>query len=182
MKSNHKIPIELELHINSFLKPDENERMGFFSRNHKKDCTYQQKKGVLSPDRKFIILNNVTDTFDNTKTSLVFEKELLMNSPLFDNESFSFVDNIKIGLTGANSKYYEPIIQTFLNAHENKKQSILRLLFNKKHFKGDILFLNGDRNLITRYNVRFVSNTEFLKIVNHDELIRLRQNPNFRRR
>lgn len=177
----NKIPNELELQIDSFLKRDENKRMGFFSRNQKQDCIYKQE-GVVSPDRKFIILNNVTDRYDKTKTTLVFEKNLLMNSPLFDSDSFCFLDNIYIGLTSTNSKYYEPIYQTFLTVDEEKKDSILRLLFDKKYFKGHILFLDGDRNLITRDNVRFVSNTQFLKIENHDELISLRQNPNFRRR
>ena len=139
---------------------------------------HNKKKGILSPDEKYIILENVSNRFDKTVTKLIFEKELLMNSVLFDNESFCFVANIFIGLTYYNSRSYEPIYQTFLY-DENKKQSLLRLLFNKKHFKGKIIFKNGDRNLITKENVLFVSNANFLKMENHEELTTLQQNPNF---
>ena len=56
---------------------------------------------------------------------------------------------------------------------------VLEVLFDKKFFKGRTLFLNGDRNFITRDNVRFLSEKAFLKIENHRELITLRRNPNF---
>lgn len=175
----NEIPVELELYINRFLKVDENKRMGFFTKNIKKECVQQRQRGILSSDEKFIILENVSDNYDGTKTNLVFEKELLMDSPLFDNESFCFLHKIYIGLREAKSKYYEPIFTTSLNEHEQNEQTVLRVLFDKKFFKGRTLFLNGDRNFITRDNVRFLSEKAFLKIENHRELITLRRNPNF---
>ena len=58
-------------------------------------CSTTSKRD-LSSDEKFIILENVSDNYDGTKTNLVFEKELLMDSPLFDNESFCFLHKIYI--------------------------------------------------------------------------------------
>lgn len=174
-----QLPVELELHINRFLKVDENKRMGFFTKNKKQECVNRFQKGILSSDEKFIILEDVSDCCNRTKTNIVFEKKLLLDSPLFDNESFCFVHDIYIGLQNSNSKYYEPIFITVLNEHEQIKQTVLRVLFNKKHFKGRIMFLNGNRNFITRDNVRFLSEAAFLKIENHEQLITLRRNPNF---
>lgn len=176
----NQLPVELELHINSFLKMDENKRMGFFTKNKKKECVHRFKKGILSSDEKFIILEDVKDSCNKTRTNIVFEKELLMDSPLFDNESFCFVHNIFIGLPyGNQSKYYEPIFLTFLNESENSKKSVLRELFDKKGFKGRFVFKNGNRNCITRDNVLFLSPTEFDKREKHEQLITLRRNPNF---
>jgi hypothetical protein len=175
-----QLPVELELHINRFLKVDENKRMGFFTKNKKKECVYRCKKGILSSDEKFIILEDVSDDYDGTKTNLKFEKELLMDSPLFDNESFRFLDKIYIGLPyGNQSKYYEPILKTVLNEGEQIKKSVLRVLFDRKDFRGHIVFKNGNRNFITRDNVRFLSRTAFLKREKHEQLITLRRNPNF---
>ena len=175
-----QLPVELELHINSFLKVDENKRMGFFTENKKKESVYRFKKGILSPDEKFIILEDVNDNYDGTKTNIVFEKELLLDSPLFDNESFCFVDEIYIGLPNSKqSQYYEPIFITFLNEREQIKKSVLRVLFDRKDFRGRFVFKNGNRNFITRDNVLFLSRTEFLKREDHEQLITLRRNPNF---
>lgn len=153
--------------------------MGFFTENKKKECVYRFKKGILSPDEKFIILEGVKDDYDGTKTNLKFEKELLMDSPLFDNESFCFVDEIYIGLPyGNQSQYYEPIFITYLK-REKIKKTVLRVLFDKKGFRGRFVFKNGNRNFITRDNVQLLSRTEFLKREKHEQLITLRRNPNF---
>ena len=177
----NQLPVELELHINSFLKVDENKRMGFFTENKKKECVHRFKKGILSSDEKFIILEDVNDSCNKTKTNkLYFEKELLLDSPLFDNESFCFVGEIYIGLSNSKqSKYYEPIFITDLNENEQIKKSVLRVLFDKKRFRGRIVFLNGNRNCITRDNVLFLTETEFRKREDHEQLITLRRNPNF---
>ena len=66
-----------------------------------------------------------------------------------------------------------------MNEREQIKKSVLRVLFDRKDFRGRFVFKNGNRNCITRDNVLFLSRTEFDKREKHEQLITLRRNPNF---
>ena len=112
--------------------------MGVFSENHKLHANYNRKVDV-SDDGKYIHIHNVRDWSDiSNKKTLTFEKELLWNSPLFDNETFCSLGDIAIGFSSQSSKYYEPIFKF----HESDTcRSVLRFLFHKKVL-GDTSFLS----------------------------------------
>ena len=153
-----QFPTELQGIIQSFLTPPgTNKKMGVFSENHKLHANYNRKVDV-SDDGKYIHIHNVRDWSDiSNKKTLTFEKELLWNSPLFDNETFCSIGDIAIGFT-SQSKYYEPIFKF----HESDTfRSVLRFLFYKKGFRGHIIFINGNRNFISYDNVKFISKKEF---------------------
>ena len=82
----------------------------------------------MSDDGDYIHIHNVTDWSNfNHKRILTFEKKLLLNSPLFDNESFCFLERIAIGCTYQTCKYYEPV---FKLDKSDAWRSILRYLFH----------------------------------------------------
>lgn len=157
------LPVELQFSIQSFLPPSvSNRRMGQFVGAFKKYADYS-RKGILSDDGNYIHIHNVPYLSNYRKReTLTFEKNLLLQSPLFDNETFCFVEKISIGYTYALSKYHEPLykIETFGKTWK----SILRFLFDKKNFHGHVIFKNGNRNLISYDNVQFVSEKEFLDL------------------
>lgn len=154
-----RLPTELQGIIQSFLTPHEtNKKMGVFSDNSKINVNYN-RKADMSDDGKYIHIHNIIDLSNlNYKRTLTFEKKLLLNSPLFDNETLCFLEKIAIGFTSQSSKYYEPVFQL---PKSDAWMSILRYLFNKKGFKGHIIFINGNRNFISYDNVKFISKKEF---------------------
>jgi hypothetical protein len=173
--TKQSIPEELEDCINSFLKADENKRMGCFFQDKKIKARYGEK-GYLSEDGNYICVPNVTDTFEREQKTMIFEKDLLLNSPLFDNESFRLIEIFHISCTNAHSKFYEPVFKIF-GGYDEAPLSVLRFLFNRRGFKGYIIFRNQNRNFISRENVQFLSNHEYSKL--KSPVTTLNRNPNF---
>jgi hypothetical protein len=173
-----QLPMELDSHINSFVQGDRNKRSGCFYQDMKLKSSYT-KKGYLSDNKKYICIPNIYDSFEKDKKTIIFEKTLLCNSCLFDTESFCLIDTFQIRYTTAHSKFFEPIFVYHRDSDETPK-SVLRFLFNRKGFKGYIIFENGNRNFITKDNVRFISMQEFSTV--KDTVTTLNPNPNFHSR
>ena len=72
---------------------DEDEKNGIFHQEDEANCVHRFQRGILSSDENFIIFENVSDCCNRTKTNIVFEK-IIIGQPLFDNESFCFVQNL----------------------------------------------------------------------------------------
>lgn len=173
--TKQSLPEELEDCINLYLKGDENKRMGCFFQDKKIKARYG-KKGYLSEDGKYICVPNVTDSFEREQKTMIFEKDLLLNSPLFDNDSFCFLEIFHISCTCSHSKFYEPVFKIF-GGFDEPPTSVLRFLFDRKGFKGYIIFRNQNRNFISRDNVQFLSKHEFSKL--KSPVTTLNRNPNF---
>ena len=172
------LPMEIEDYIGSFLKRDKNTQMGCFVEDRKKNALYT-KKGYLSDDGKYIHVPNISDLFERKSQTLIFEKNLLWNSALFDNESFCLIDTFYIGCTFAHSKFYEPVYK-ISPCCQRPPVSVLRFLFDRKGFKGYIIFKNNNRNFISRENIQFLSAKEYERL--EQPVTTLKLNPNFHSR
>ena len=174
--SQKTLPNELEFFIGTFMKGEQNKRIGCFFQDQKIKAKYT-KKGYLSKDGKFIFVPNIYDSFDKEMKTMIFEKNLLCNSPLFDNESFCLIELFNISFTNAYSKFYEPVFKVF-HGYDEKPISVLRFLFNRKGFKGYIIFRNKNRNFISSDNIDFISSHEYSK--SKSPFTTLQPNPRFR--
>ena len=174
----HTLPMEIEDYIGSFLEKHKNTRFGCFLQDRKTKAQYT-KKGYLSDDGKYIHVPNISDLVERKKQTLIFEKNLLWDSSIFDNESFCLLDSFYIGCTYTHSKFYEPVFKVSPYS-DRQPTSVIRFLFNRKGFKGYIIFKNKNRNFISRDNIQFLSTQKYEQLT--EPVTTLHFNPNFRSR
>ncbi len=174
----HVLPMEMEDYIGSFLEKDKNTRLGCFLEDRKLNARYT-KKGYLSDDGKYIHVPNISNVVERKQETFIFEKNLLWNSTIFDNESFCLLDSFYIGCTYAHSKFYEPVFKVSPNS-DRPPTSVLRFLFDRKGFKGYIIFKNKNRNFISKDNIQFLSTRAYERLT--EPVTTLNLNPNFHSR
>ena len=158
------LPVELEDYVNLYLHADPNPKMGCFLKDKKIEAQYT-KKTRCSPDGKYILVDNIYDHHDNKMKTILFDKNLLENSSLFDNQTGCLISTLQIKYINRRSKFYEPVFK-ICSEYDSSPLSVIRFLFEKKGFKGHVVFRNGNRNFITKDNIQFLSRRQFCQVKN----------------
>lgn len=162
--NKHLLPVELEDHVNLYLHVDPNPKMGCFVKEKKIKASYT-KKTTLSPDGKYILVDRVYDRATNQMKTILFEKSLLLRSSLFDNKTCCFLSALHMNYTSRPRTTCEPVFKIH-SEHHSSSHSVIRFLFDKKGFKGHVVFRNGNQNIITQDNVQFLSRRQFYQLKN----------------